>query len=323
MSDSAAAATEATASSSSAAAAAAASEVPVASQEGDKEKQDSTLEAEEDGEGQMPEEDTSAFDAAFSMFLSEVDTVAMPTGKIARPVRTFTKDGGMVKLGNAKEQVLRLTSKVFTNPYEVLLLTPDSSEEDAKKMYRKLSLMIHPDKCKEPGAADAFDVLQKAQDELGKAENKEKYAKVIGEARNRVMKRRKEENAKREKAKEPLLPEDEAEINRAVMEECDKMLNDIETKRSYAETVLAANERFEKQQEEQMEQDEQERMEKKQKFKKEMESRVHSWQAFKKSNNSKVDKRVEHKREMRPEDDEEARKKHLMGIDTSYKNSWR
>lgn len=36
--------------------------------------------------------------------------------------------------------------------------------QEIKKIYRKKSLLVHPDKCKHPKAQEAFDVLKKAQE---------------------------------------------------------------------------------------------------------------------------------------------------------------
>jgi DnaJ family protein C protein 8 len=50
--------------------------------------------------------------------------------------------------------------------YAVLGLQPGVPEGDIKKVYRAKSLLIHPDKTKNPLAPDAFDRLKKAQSML-------------------------------------------------------------------------------------------------------------------------------------------------------------
>ncbi|KAL8129973.1 hypothetical protein V2J09_019128 [Rumex salicifolius] len=60
-------------------------------------------------------------------------------------------------------EVVRILSCFKLNPYEHLNLPFDSSIEDVKKQYRKISLMVHPDKCKHPKAQEAFGALAKAQ----------------------------------------------------------------------------------------------------------------------------------------------------------------
>lgn len=43
------------------------------------------------------------------------------------------------------------------NPFEKLNLRFDAPIEEVRKQYRKVSLMVHPDKCKHPQASAAFD----------------------------------------------------------------------------------------------------------------------------------------------------------------------
>jgi curved DNA-binding protein CbpA len=50
--------------------------------------------------------------------------------------------------------------------YAVLALQPGASAGEVKKAYWRLSLLIHPDKCSHPRAAEAFAALAKARDEL-------------------------------------------------------------------------------------------------------------------------------------------------------------
>jgi DnaJ family protein C protein 8 len=53
-------------------------------------------------------------------------------------------------------QLKRLLNTNFISPYEVLIISIESTEEEIKKQYRQLSLLVHPDKCQDPRAADAF-----------------------------------------------------------------------------------------------------------------------------------------------------------------------
>lgn len=43
------------------------------------------------------------------------------------------------------------------NPYERLNLRFTATPDEIRKQFRKLSLMVHPDKCKHAQAAEAFD----------------------------------------------------------------------------------------------------------------------------------------------------------------------
>ncbi|CAN4099042.1 unnamed protein product [Withania somnifera] len=53
-------------------------------------------------------------------------------------------------------EVIRILSCFKLNPFEYLNMSFDSSIDDVKKQYRKLSLLVHPDKCKHPQAKEAF-----------------------------------------------------------------------------------------------------------------------------------------------------------------------
>ncbi|XP_051143811.1 J domain-containing protein spf31 [Andrographis paniculata] len=60
-------------------------------------------------------------------------------------------------------EVLRILSCFKLNAFEYLNLPFDSSVDEVKRQYRKLSLLVHPDKCKHPQAKEAFGALAKAQ----------------------------------------------------------------------------------------------------------------------------------------------------------------
>jgi DnaJ homolog subfamily C member 8 len=65
----------------------------------------------------------------------------------------------------------------------VLDLQPGVPESDIKKTYRTKSLLIHPDKTKNPQAPDAFDRLKKAQVELLDEKQRERLDEAIADAR--------------------------------------------------------------------------------------------------------------------------------------------
>lgn len=65
----------------------------------------------------------------------------------------------------------------------MLDLQPGVPESDIKMCYRKKSLLIHPDKTKNPRAPDAFDRLKKAQTELMDEKHRERLDESIADAR--------------------------------------------------------------------------------------------------------------------------------------------
>lgn len=67
--------------------------------------------------------------------------------------------------------------------YAVLGLKPGVPESDIKNTYRKKSLLIHPDKTRNPLAPDAFDRLKKAQTELTDEKHRAALDEAIADAR--------------------------------------------------------------------------------------------------------------------------------------------
>lgn len=84
-------------------------------------------------------------------------------------------------------EIERIMQAFKLNAYEVLDLLPGVPDSDIKICYRKKSLLIHPDKTKNPQAPDAFDRLKKAESDLMDEKRRELLDESIADARRLVM----------------------------------------------------------------------------------------------------------------------------------------
>jgi len=75
--------------------------------------------------------------------------------------------------------------------YAVLDLQPGVPESDIKVVYRKKSLLIHPDKTKNPQAPEAFDRLKKAQIALLDEKQRQHLDECIADARQLLIRQHK------------------------------------------------------------------------------------------------------------------------------------
>lgn len=75
--------------------------------------------------------------------------------------------------------------------YSILDLQPGVPESDIKLVYRKKSLLIHPDKTSNPQAPDAFDRLKKAQTDLMDEKARTRLDEAIADARMLLLRERK------------------------------------------------------------------------------------------------------------------------------------
>lgn len=80
-------------------------------------------------------------------------------------------------------EIDRILKAFRLDAYAVLDLNPGVPESDIKMTYRKKSLLIHPDKTRNPQAPDAFDRLKKAQTELMDEKHRARLDESIADAR--------------------------------------------------------------------------------------------------------------------------------------------
>jgi len=82
-------------------------------------------------------------------------------------VKSGKKTIGSVNLGYTREQAdIIVRIKNSKDDCEILGVTKNASQEDIKKAYKKLCLLLHPDKNLAPGSTEAFKALQVARNNL-------------------------------------------------------------------------------------------------------------------------------------------------------------
>jgi DnaJ family protein B protein 12 len=78
--------------------------------------------------------------------------------------------------------------------YQILGLEKECTEDDVRKAYRKLSLKVHPDKNKAPGAEEAFKAVSKAFQVLNNVELREDYDRYGPEERETSQQMRQQQH---------------------------------------------------------------------------------------------------------------------------------
>lgn len=281
-------------------------------------------------------------DALFSSFMNEVTNIKSTKMKKMEE-----------KIGNPEEIVLRLTStrydpkQGFGSAYQVLQVSPEASESEISRQYKKLSVLIHPDKCKHEQASEAFQILVRAYNDTKDPSYNDKYKDVVGAAKKRVREQREKENQARVKKGEDPLDMEGHDFDQEVLRECERMTTTATENAEYTNSVLEANLKRQAEQQKEMRQRKREEEAEKRKFEKNRDKRAAGWQTFMNNVESKRFKAQHimgkvgvadsfHRREERSEKDGKAEidltdKKILRsdtqaghtGIDRNYRKLWR
>ena len=88
-------------------------------------------------------------------------------------------------------EIDRILKAFRLDAYAVLDLQPGVPDSDIKIIYRKKSLLIHPDKTKNPQAPEAFDRLKKAQTALLDEAQRKHLDECIADARQLLIRQHK------------------------------------------------------------------------------------------------------------------------------------
>ncbi|KFB44127.1 hypothetical protein ZHAS_00011962 [Anopheles sinensis] len=92
------------------------------------------------------------------------------------------KDGRLPS--TADEAMSSLLNCKGKDAYSILGVSPECSQEQIRKHYKKIAVLVHPDKNKQPGAEEAFKVLQRSFELIGEPESRKEYDQSLAEALN-------------------------------------------------------------------------------------------------------------------------------------------
>jgi len=173
------------------------------------------------------------------------------------------------------------------NPFEVLQIDPMTAFEDVAKQYRRLSMLVHPDKNQTMAARAslAFEAINKAYKMLEDEKERKKCLEVVEEARQRIEDMLRE---KRLKYKGQAIEEDTVEgYKKALWSITCKLFADIERLRVREEE--RKTEERKRKAEETSDREERAKLRKEwdKNYEESRETRVSSWKSFQTTTKSK------------------------------------
>ena len=174
-----------------------------------------------------------------------------------------------------------LTFKDITliDPFDILNISYNSTDEQIKRKYRSTAIQIHPDKCGLPQAGEAFHILENAYKFLLSSETKYNFLNLLSTAKERVNITRKEINDERQKKKLPLLPNDT--IDDEIREMIRKINKENEDNEKYQRELKFSQKKRERDIEEKNKEDEIKKELRKKEWEGFRNKRVRNWNRFK------------------------------------------
>lgn len=194
------------------------------------------------------------------------------------------------------ERLLRPGSTYFNlNPFEVLHLEHETPVEEIKKKYKRLSILVHPDKNQDDKerAQTAFEIVNRAWKILENDVTRKKCLAVYEEAKERtdLLIAEKRKKLKKEGRSNEKIPEDDPEkYKHATYVMVMKLFADMERKRQQLD-VRDMEERKRKREQE-IEEEEAKKLQKEfaKNFEESRQERVNSWHDFQSGGSKKKKK---------------------------------
>ena len=216
---------------------------------------------------------------------ADIDRLLAKESSLFSTVNTpFSVLGHWLKLSLQDREIDRIMTSFILDPYSVLDLQPGVPPEEIKKVYRKKSLLIHPDKTKNPRASDAFDRLKKAEAELMDDKKRDSLDNLIAAARDAVI------HEKKLDRNSDYVKTDEFWLH--VREKTKRFLIEDELRRRKAKRLQMEQEGRERQEAENAANEAKRKREEEKEWEDTRESRVDSWRNFQKSGPEKKKKKM-------------------------------
>ncbi|XP_043994109.1 dnaJ homolog subfamily C member 8 [Gambusia affinis] len=138
------------------------------------------------------------------------------------------------------DRLLRPGSSYFNlNPFEVLQIDPEATDEELKKRFRALSILVHPDKNQDDPerAQKAFEVVDKSYKLLLDPEQKKRAVDVIQAGKEYVehMVKQKKKQLKKDGKPQDVEEDDPDMFRQAVYKQTMKLFAELEIKRKERE----------------------------------------------------------------------------------------
>lgn len=196
-----------------------------------------------------------------------------------------------VSAGERDREVERVLGSFKLNPYEHLDLNLDAGDEEVRRAYRKLSLMVHPDKCSHPNARKAFEALGVAQrmileDKAKRAELQSTFERAKESLKNDFLKEAKEDQAamaRRSKSPKEVWEQEfvgSPEFHRRWKAKAREMLTENEWRRRRLQSRMARDEEQAKLEYQQEREQAKRKQEEEEEWEKHREERVGGWRRF-------------------------------------------
>uniref|UniRef100_A0A3B1II07 DnaJ homolog subfamily C member 8 n=1 Tax=Astyanax mexicanus TaxID=7994 RepID=A0A3B1II07_ASTMX len=222
----------------------------------------------------------SGDDSAFQTFYTEV--------------KQIEKRDSVLTSKQQIDRLLRPGSSYFNlNPFEVLQIDPEATDEELKKRFRQLSILVHPDKNQDDPdrAQQAFEAVDKAYKLLLDGDQKKRAVDVIHAGKEYVEHMVRKKQLKKD-GKSTDIEEDDPEMFRqAVYKQTMKLFAELEIKRKERE----AKEMHERKRQREEEIETQERAKREREWQKNFEEtrdgRVDSWRTFQAKGKTKKEKK--------------------------------